>query len=155
MTTQNKTQLFEQQQVRSVWDAEREKWYISVIDVVAVLTESPRPRKYWDDLKRKLQAEGSELSEKIGQLKMQAPDGKMRMTDVAAPSGHPFLFMSSLAFFYVIPSVVEGPQQRKGREQSLPGASEGLQPYARDGSGLRTIFSVCVTLLYYSLRQRT
>jgi hypothetical protein len=83
MTQQSKLQLFENKKVRSLWDSEQEKWYISIIDVVEVLTESERPRKYWDDLKRKLQAEGSELSEKIGQLKMQAPDGKMRLTDVA------------------------------------------------------------------------
>ncbi|GHT60702.1 hypothetical protein FACS189451_01240 [Bacteroidia bacterium] len=83
MTQQSKLQLFENKKVRSVWDNEQEKWYISVVDVIEVLTESSRPRKYWDDLKRKLQAEGSELSEKIGQLKMQAPDGKMRLTDAA------------------------------------------------------------------------
>ncbi|MDR2979290.1 MAG: hypothetical protein LBV02_02445 [Bacteroidales bacterium] len=75
--------LFENRKVRSLWDAENEKWYISIVDVIEVLTESDRPRKYWDDLKRKLRAEGSELSEKIGQLKMQSPDGKMRLTDVA------------------------------------------------------------------------
>ena len=79
----NQIQIFENKKVRSVWDEEQEKWYISVIDVIEVLTDSERPRKYWDDLKRKLRAEGSELSEKIGQLKLQAPDGKMRLTDVA------------------------------------------------------------------------
>ena len=75
--------LFEQKQVRSAWNDEEEKWYFSVIDVVQILTESDRPRKYWSDLKSKLKKEGSELSEKIGQLKMQAPDGKMRKTDCA------------------------------------------------------------------------
>jgi hypothetical protein len=75
--------LFEQHKVRSVWDSEQEKWYISIIDVITVLTGSERPRKYWDDLKRKLQAEGSELSEKIGQLKLPAADGKNYLTDVA------------------------------------------------------------------------
>ena len=83
MAKETSIKLFENKKVRSVWDAEGEKWYISIVDVVEVLTESNRPRKYWDDLKRKLQAEGSELSEKIGQLKIQAPDGKMRLTDVA------------------------------------------------------------------------
>ena len=73
MTKENAIKIFENKQVRSVWDAEQEKWYISVIDVIEILTESNRPRKYWDDLKRKLQAEGSELSEKIGQLKMLPP----------------------------------------------------------------------------------
>jgi hypothetical protein len=83
MTQKTDIKLFESKKVRSIWDGEQEKWYISIVDVIEVLTESERPRKYWDDLKRKLQAEGSELSEKIGQLKMQAPDGKMRLTDVA------------------------------------------------------------------------
>ena len=103
--------LFENKKVRSVWDAEAEKWYISVVDVIEVLTESARPRKYWDDLKRKLQAEGSELSEKIGQLKMQAADGKFYKTDVAdveqlfrliqsipSPKAEPFkMWLSQLA----------------------------------------------------------
>lgn len=71
-------QLFESTRVRSHWDAAQEKWYFSVVDVVQVLTESARPRKYWSDLKVKLQKEGSEVSEKIGQLKMQASDGKTR-----------------------------------------------------------------------------
>jgi len=62
---------------------EKELWYISVIDVIEILTGTDRPRKYWNDLKTKLKKEGSELSEKIGQLKMTAPDGKMRLTDVA------------------------------------------------------------------------
>jgi hypothetical protein len=76
-------QLFEDKQIRTLWDADQEKWYISIIDVVSVLTNSDRPRKYWGDLKARLKNEGSELSEKIGQLKMLAPDGKMRQTDVA------------------------------------------------------------------------
>ena len=83
MIKKDAIQIFEDKKVRSVWDSEAEKWYISIIDVIEVLTGNERPRKYWDDLKRKLKAEGSELSEKIGQLKMQAADGKMRMTDVA------------------------------------------------------------------------
>jgi len=111
MTKDTSIKLFENRKVRSLWDAEAEKWYISIVDVIEVLTESNRPRKYWDDLKRKLQAEGSELSEKIGQLKMQAPDGKMRLTDVAdveqlfrliqsipSPKAEPFkLWLSQLA----------------------------------------------------------
>lgn len=75
--------LFENKSIRTLWDEEQEKWYISVIDVIEVLTGSPRPRKYWNALKTKLKAEGSELSQKLGQLKMAAEDGKMRMTDVA------------------------------------------------------------------------
>lgn len=83
MKQQEPIQLFENKKVRSVWDSEQEKWFISIIDVIEILTESDRSRKYWSDLKNKLQKEGSQLSEKIGQLKMLAPDGKMRLTDVA------------------------------------------------------------------------
>ena len=78
----NKIKIFENKNVRTVWDVEEEDWYFSVVDVIEVLTETDRPRKYWNDLKKKLSVEGSELSEKIGQLKLQATDGKMRMTDV-------------------------------------------------------------------------
>ncbi|MBX9865998.1 MAG: hypothetical protein K2Y14_03725 [Burkholderiales bacterium] len=79
----NKLKIFQDKQIRSLWDAGEELWYFSIIDVIAVLTGSDRPRKYWNDLKLKLVKEGSEVSEKIGQLKMVAPDGKMRITDVA------------------------------------------------------------------------
>jgi hypothetical protein len=83
MTKLNAIQLFEERKVRTIWDDENEKWFFSIIDVIEALTESDRPRKYWSDLKTKLQKEGSELSDFIGQLKMMAPDGKMRLTDVA------------------------------------------------------------------------
>lgn len=83
MTKETAIKLFNEKQIRSVWKEEDEKWYFSIIDVIEVLTESERPRKYWSDLKAKLQKEGSELSEKIGQLKLAAEDGKMRLTDVA------------------------------------------------------------------------
>lgn len=83
MEKKNEIKLFEEKTVRSLWDGEQEKWFISVVDVIEALTDTDRPRKYWSDLKTKLKKEGSELSEKIGQLKMLAPDGKMRMTDVA------------------------------------------------------------------------
>jgi len=83
MTKETAIKLFEEKQVRTVWDAEQEKWYISIVDVVEILTGTDRPRKYWSDLKTKLKKEGSELSEKIGQLKMIAEDGKLRITDVA------------------------------------------------------------------------
>ncbi|MBE6454294.1 MAG: hypothetical protein E7017_05375 [Alphaproteobacteria bacterium] len=80
----NDIKLFEQSKIRSVYDEEKDIWYFSVIDVIAILTESERPRKYWSDLKKKLTNEGYiEVSEKIGQLKMMAPDGKMRETDAA------------------------------------------------------------------------
>jgi len=66
----NKIQSFENKKVRSVWDADQEEWFFSVVDVVAVLTDSPRARKYWNALKTKLRDEGSELSQELGQLKM-------------------------------------------------------------------------------------
>lgn len=83
MSKKTTIKLFEEKQIRSVWNDEIEKWYFSIIDVIEVLTRSDRPRKYWSDLKIKLQKEGSQLSEKIGQLKLIAEDGKMRLTDVA------------------------------------------------------------------------
>jgi hypothetical protein len=75
--------LFEQKKVRAQWDEKVEKWYFSVIDVIEILTGTDRGRKYWNDLKTKLKKEGSELSEKIGQLKMESTDGKLYKTDVA------------------------------------------------------------------------
>jgi len=75
--------IFESKRIRSVWVEKEEKWYFSVVDVIEVLTDSPRPRKYWNALKTKLKTEGSELSQKLGQLKMQASDGKNYLTDVA------------------------------------------------------------------------
>ena len=103
--------IFEERQVRTIWDKEKEEWYFSVVDVIAVLTDSDRPRKYWNDLKNKLIAEGSQLSEKIGQFKMIAADGKMRPTDcmtteqlfrliqsVPSPKAEPFkLWMAQVA----------------------------------------------------------
>lgn len=83
MAEESNIQLFEEQQVRYVWDAEKEKYFFSVVDVIQVLTDTDRPRKYWSDLKHKLESEGSEVSAKIGQLKLPAPDGKLRLTDVA------------------------------------------------------------------------
>jgi len=83
MKQKNAIQIFEDKKVRTLWDADQEKWFISIIDVIEVLTNTDRPRKYWSDLKTKLKKEGSELSEKIGQLKMQSADGKFYKTDVA------------------------------------------------------------------------
>ncbi len=80
---ENKIKLFEQKKVRTHWDEKSEKWFFSIIDVIEILSGSPRPRKYWNALKTKLQQEGSELSHKLGQLKMEADDGKLRLTDVA------------------------------------------------------------------------
>ncbi len=83
MEKKNEIKIFEEQKVRTVWDSEKEKWFFSVIDVVEILTGSPRPRKYWNSLKTKLKVEGSELSHKLGQLKMKSADGKFYLTDVA------------------------------------------------------------------------
>lgn len=74
--------LFEGKEIRSIWDSKKEEYYFSVADVIRALTESTRPRKYWSDLKYQLKKEGSELSEKIGQLKLKAQDGKYYNTDV-------------------------------------------------------------------------
>ncbi|MBL0078882.1 MAG: Bro-N domain-containing protein [Bacteroidetes bacterium] len=79
----NNIQLFEEKQVRTVWDDEQEKWYISIVDVIAILTESPNARKYWSVLKTRLKKEGSQLTTNCSQLKMQSSDGKFYKTDVA------------------------------------------------------------------------
>ncbi|MFK3619495.1 BRO family protein [Pasteurella multocida] len=81
--------LFENYQIRSIWNEEKEEWFFSIIDIVAALTESANPRRYWSDLKRKVQLEegANEVYEKIVQLKLKAPDGKMRETDVTDTQG--------------------------------------------------------------------
>lgn len=82
------TNLFEGKEIRSVWDSEKEDYYFSVVDVISVLTESPRPRKYWNALKTKLDNEGSQLSSKLGQLKLKSQkDGKSYLTDVLDTKG--------------------------------------------------------------------
>lgn len=83
MTKETAIKLFNDRKIRTHWSDEHDKWYFSIVDVIEVLTDNSRPRKYWSDLKSKLKKEGSELSEKIGQLKLSAYDGKMRLTDVA------------------------------------------------------------------------
>ena len=83
MTQVNAIQLFEDKKVRTIWDEEQEKWYISIIDVIEVLTNSPNPRKYWSVLKLRLKKEGSQLATNCSQLKMQSSDGKFYKTDVA------------------------------------------------------------------------
>ena len=82
MEKSNSIILFNQERVRRAWDEAKELWYFSIVDVIAILTESPRPRKYWNALKMKIRQEGSELSQKVGQLKLESPDGKMYITDV-------------------------------------------------------------------------
>ena len=83
MTKLNAIQLFENKKVRSLWDDEKEKWYISIVDVIEILTDSSNPRKYWSVLKTRLKKEGSQLATNCSQLKMQSPDGKFYKTDVA------------------------------------------------------------------------
>ena len=104
------TNLFEEKEIRSVWNSEKEEYYFSVIDVISALTESNIPRNYWSDLKRKLKEEGSEMYENIVRLKMRAQDGKLRETDtldtkgifrliesVPSPKAEPFkLWLASL-----------------------------------------------------------
>lgn len=111
MKQKSELKIFDDKQVRTVWDSEQEKWFFSVIDVVEVLTDSPRPRKYWNALKTKLQEEGSQLSQNMGQLKLLAADGKKYLTDVAdteqifrliqsipSPKAEPFkLWMAQIA----------------------------------------------------------
>ena len=78
-----KVQIFQDKKVRTHWDAEKEEWYFSVVDVVGVLTDSPDPRNYWKVLKHRLKEEGNETVTNCNRLKLLAQDGKMRMTDVA------------------------------------------------------------------------
>lgn len=109
MNTQIK--IFEDKKVRTLWNKDEEEWYFSVVDVVAVLTESENPRRYWSDLKRKLTAEGSQLYDNIVQLKLPANDGKNYKTDcmtteqlfrliqsIPSPKAEPFkLWMAQVA----------------------------------------------------------
>lgn len=83
MVKKNSIKLFGSDKIRAVWDDEQEKWYFSVVDVVAVLTESPNPQTYWRVLKKRLKDEGNETVTNCNGLKMPAADGKMRLTDVA------------------------------------------------------------------------
>ena len=83
MAKQEIVKIFGERKIRSVWDDEVEKWYFSVVDVVAVLTESENPRNYWKVLKNRLKKEGNQTVTNCNQLKLRAEDGKMRMTDVA------------------------------------------------------------------------
>ena len=79
--------IFNNETIRTIWDKEEGKYYISIVDIVGVISESDRPRKYWSDLKSKLKQEGNEVSEKIGQLKLKSSDGKYYNTDVTDIEG--------------------------------------------------------------------
>lgn len=83
MTKDTAIKLFNDKQIRTIWDDEQEKWYFSIVDIVGVLTESPNPRKYWSVLKSRLKKEGSQLTTNCSQLKMLSSDGKYYKTDVA------------------------------------------------------------------------
>ncbi len=83
MKLENTIKLFEDKKVRTHWNEEQQKWYMSIVDIIAILTDSPSPRKYWSVLKTRLKAEGSQLATNCSQLKMQSPDGKYYLTDVA------------------------------------------------------------------------
>ncbi|OQA02147.1 MAG: hypothetical protein BWY70_00119 [Bacteroidetes bacterium ADurb.Bin408] len=133
----NNIKLFEHKKIRTHWDESEQQWYFSVIDVVEILTASPRPRKYWNALKTKLAAEGSELSQKLGQLKMLAADGKMYLTDVAdtetllriiqsipSPKAEPFKqWLAKVGY--------ERIQEINNPEQSLDRARENWQKLGR------------------------
>lgn len=129
--------LFESKKVRSVWNAQEQKWYFSIIDVIEIFTDSSIPRRYWSDLKKKLQREGSEVYDKIVQLKMEAPDGKMRETDAAdtnallriiqsipSPKAEPFkLWLAKVGY--------ERMQEIADPAQSLERARENWQKLGR------------------------
>ena len=83
MVKKNSIKLFGDDKIRVIWDDEQEKWYFSIVDVIAVLTESPNPQTYWRVLKKRLKDEGNETVTNCNALKMRAADGKMRLTDVA------------------------------------------------------------------------
>ena len=84
---ENKLKVFESKQISTIWNANEEEWYFSVVDIVSVLTESENPRKYWSVLKTRLKKEGSEVTTNCSQLKMLAPDGKMRLRDAMDTKG--------------------------------------------------------------------
>jgi hypothetical protein len=83
MSKQTEIKIFDDKQVRTLWDSEQEKWFIAIVDVIALLTESPNPQVYWRVMKKRLLDEGNETVTNCNGLKMLAADGKMRMTDVA------------------------------------------------------------------------
>ena len=134
---ENKIKLFEQKKVRTHWNEKEDKWYFSVIDVIEILTGSSIPKRYWTDLKKKLSKEGSQVYEKIVQLKMKAEDGKNRETDVAdtetllrlvqsipSPKAEPFKqWLAKVGY--------ERMQEISDPEQSLDRARENWQKLGR------------------------
>jgi DNA-damage-inducible protein D len=134
----NQVKLFEQQKVRTHWDEEKQQWYFSIIDVIQILTDSNNPRRYWSDLKRKLQQEGfNQLYEFIVQLKLESSDGKKYATDctdtknllriiqsIPSPKAEPFkLWLAKVGY--------ERMQEIADPEQSLDRARENWQKLGR------------------------
>lgn len=129
--------IFEERKVRTVWDEETEEWYFSIVDVVGVLTDSPNPQVYWRVLKKRLKDEGNETVTNCNGLKMEAPDGKMRLTDVAdtqqllrliqsipSPKAEPFKqWLAKVGY--------ERIQELNDPEQSLDRARENWQKLGR------------------------
>ena len=137
MTKETNIKLFESKKVRTHWDETLERWHFSVIDVIEILTDSNNPRRYWSDLKIKINQEGSQLYEKIVQLKMKATDGKMRESDVAdtetllriiqsipSPKAEPFKqWLAKVGY--------ERMQEISNPEQSIDRARENWQKLGR------------------------
>ncbi len=103
MTKKDSLKIFDDSTIRTIWDSENEKWYISIVDVIAALTESIDPVAYWRKLKQRLKAEGNQTVTNCNGLKMLAADGKMRMTDVA----------DTEQFFRLIQSIPSPKAERK------------------------------------------
>jgi len=137
MIVMDALKLFEEKKVRTHWDEGTQTWFFSVIDVIEILTDSTVPKRYWSDLKKKLESEGSEAYENIVRLKMQAPDGKQRETDVAntetllrliqsipSPKAEPFKqWLAKVGY--------ERMQEIANPEQSLDRARENWQKLGR------------------------
>jgi len=126
MKKENSIVLFNQIKVRRHWDEDQELWYFSVVDVVAVLTDASIPRRYWSDLKAKLKKEGSEVYEKIVQLKMLAPDGKQRQTDC-------FSTEDLLRTIQSIPSPKVGYERIEETEDPELAFDRAMQTYLKKG----------------------
>lgn len=116
MTQHNTIKLFEAKKVRTIWDDKDEKWYFSIVDVVAVLTDSPNPRKYWSVLKTRLKKEGSELTTNCSQLKIRSADNRRYMTDenlVTVPVTR-FFLCSKFQFSPIFPLTAKFPLRAGG-----------------------------------------
>ena len=102
MVKKNSIKLFGDDKIRAIWDDEQEKWYFSIVDVIAVLTESSNPQTYWRVLKKRLKDEGNETVTNCNALKMRAADGKMRLTDIADTEFRLVGDTSPYGFLYII-----------------------------------------------------